>query len=241
MVDDASEERTAGGVSSAGDLESVYGHRFADKDAAAKDALWAEICQYLQRYVDSALPVLDVACDRGDFIRHIRTSERWAVDVRDVRRWLPADVRFHQSDGPSMASVLPAAHFGTVFMSNYLEHLPSAEVILRQLRAAWTVCRPGGRIIILQPNIRLVGPAYWDFLDHHKALTERSLREAAEASGFVTERVLTRFLPFTTKSRLPQRPSLVRWYLRMPFVWILMGKQTLYVGRKVAAAPEALA
>ena len=57
---------------------------------------------------------------------------------------------------------------------------------------------------MLQPNIRLTGAAYWDFIDHKVALTERSLVEAAELCGFETERLIKRFLPYTTKSRLPQ-------------------------------------
>ena len=87
-------------------------------------------------------------------------------------------------------------------------------------------------MLILQPNIRLVGAAYWDFLDHHTALTEKSLREAAELAGYETGQIITRFLPFTTKSRLPQAPWLVRWYLRVPPVRWLLGKQSLYVGSR---------
>jgi hypothetical protein len=85
-------------------------------------------------------------------------------------------------------------------------------------------------VLILQPNIRLVGPAYWDFLDHHTALTEKSLRDAAELAGYETTQIITRFLSFTTKSRLPQAPWLVRWYVRVPAVRSLLGKQSLYVG-----------
>jgi hypothetical protein len=86
-------------------------------------------------------------------------------------------------------------------------------------------------VIVLQPNIRLVGPRYCDFIDHSVALTERSLVEAAELAGFEPETVITRFLPYTTKSRLPKAPSLVRAYLRTPLLWRVLGKQTLFVGR----------
>ena len=65
--------------------------------------------------------------------------------------------------------------------------------------------QPGGRVIVLQPNIRLVGNAYWDFIDHHVALTEKSLEEAAELAGLRTVEIIPRFMPYTTKSRLPTR------------------------------------
>ncbi len=92
--------------------------------------------------------------------------------------------------------------------------------------------RPGGRAIVLQPNVRLVGGRYWDFIDHTVALTERSLAEAAELAGLCVERTITRFLPYTTKSRLPQSRYLVRAYLAFPPVWALLGKQTLLIAQR---------
>ncbi len=219
-------------VASQRDLDLVYGQRFTDEHAMRKEGVWREVCRYLQRFVVPDAPVLDVACDRGHFIRNIRATEKWATDVRDVSHHLTSGIHFVRCDGPTMDGVLPADHFGTIFLSNYLEHLHSASEIMRQLTAAHVTMRTSGRLIVLQPNIRLIGPAYWDFLDHHKALTERSLCEAIEASGFTVERLITRFLPFTTKARLPQAPPLVRLYLALPPVWRVLGKQTLCVARK---------
>jgi len=113
-----------------------------------------------------------------------------------------------------------------------LEHLPSPADVIEQLRVTTRLLRPGGSVMVLQPNIRLVGGAYWDFIDHKVALTERSLTEAAELAGLTTSRVITRFLPFTTKSRLPQHPLAVRTYLALRPAWFVLGKQTLYLGRR---------
>ena len=115
-------------------------------------------------------------------------------------------------------------------MSNYLEHLESSDEVIEQLRVACRLLRPGGRAIVLQPNIRLVGPRYWDFIDHRVALTDRSLLEAAELAGLRTVDLITRFLPYSTKGRLPQSPALVRAYLRLRPAWLVLGRQTLYVG-----------
>ena len=208
----------------------LYDLRFDAQDVVAKDRIWREIVAYLRRWIDPTAPVLDVACDRGHFIRFATGSERWATDVRDVGADLPADVRFVQGSGLDLATLVPAGHFGTVFMSNYLEHLTSPEAVVDQLRVARLLLRPGGRVIVLQPNIRLVGTRYWDFIDHKVALTENSLQEAADLAGLRTVELIPRFLPYSTKGRLPAYPALVRLYLRVPPAWWLLGKQTLYVG-----------
>jgi SAM-dependent methyltransferase len=215
-------------------LPDVYRARFDEREVSAKDAVWREIVRYLQRYVDASAPVLDVACDQGHFIRWATGSQRWATDIRDVRTALPADVRFVQSSGLDLEATVPTAHFGTVFMSNYLEHLQSSDGVIEQFRVARQLLRPGGRVIVLQPNIRLVGHRYWDFIDHRVALTERSLLEAAELANLQTVELTTRFIPYSTKGRLPQHPSLVRAYLSFPPAWRVLGKQTLYVGERRA-------
>jgi SAM-dependent methyltransferase len=213
-------------------VDEVYAQRFSEEDAARKDALWREIGAFLQRWVPEDGVALDLACDRGDFIRNVRAREKWATDLRDVGAHLPGDVRFVQANGLELDKVLPHDHFDVAFMSNYLEHLPSGDAVVEQLRVARTLLKPGGRVVVLQPNVRLVGGRYWDFIDHSVALTERSLVEAGELAGLRTVDLIVRFLPYTTKSRLPQSPRLVRTYLRVPLAWRLLGKQTLYVAER---------
>lgn len=213
-------------------LSEVYEHRFTDDDALAKHALWREIGRHLQRYVDESSAVLDLACDRGYFISSVVAREKWASDLRDMSGELPGDVRFVEANGLSLDQILEPATFDVVFTSNYLEHLPSGDDVVEQLRVVRNLLRPGGRAIVLQPNIRLVGGAYWDFIDHKVALTERSLVEAAELAGLQTRTLVKRFLPYTTKSRLPLHPAVVRAYLALRPAWTLFGKQTLYVGER---------
>jgi len=215
------------------ELESVYERRFNRSDSDRKNAVWLEIVRYLQRFIPNEASVLDIGCDQGAFIRHVSAGERWASDLRDMSRWLPEDIHFVQSSGLALDRELPHDHFDVVFMSNYLEHLLSRSEVVQQLTVAHRLLRVGGRVIVLQPNIRLVGGGYWDFIDHHIALTDRSLTEAAGLAGFETERLVRRFLPYSTLGRLPQRRVLVAWYLRLPLAWWWLGKQTLYVGRKI--------
>ena len=210
-------------------LPELYDARFDEREVSAKDAVWREIVAFLQRFVDPEAPILDLACDRGHFIRWVRGTERWATDIRDMRAALPVDVRFVQASGLDLTTVIPNGYFGTVFMSNYLEHIETSDAVVDQLRVVRQLLRPGGRAIVLQPNIRLVGPRYWDFIDHKVALTERSLLEAAELAQLHTVELVTRFLPYSTKGRLPTDARLVRAYLRFRPAWWLLGRQTLLV------------
>jgi len=136
-------------------------------------------------------------------------------------------------DGLALAKVLPKGHFGTVFMSNYLEPTsPPATKSSEQFRVAADLLRPGGRVVgpTAQHQTRWTG--LLGLLDHKVALTERSLVEAAETAGLTDGAVVVSFLPYTTKSRIPQHPILVRSYLHLRLAWRLLGGQTLYVGRR---------
>jgi SAM-dependent methyltransferase len=226
-------------VTTDADLDRIYGHRFGDAEARAKDGVWREITAYLQRWVPADGRVLDIACDAGYFIRNIEAAERWATDVRDVAARLGPDVHFVQVDATNLTSAVPGGVFDVAFVSNYLEHLADSDTVIRQLAQIRSVLKPDGRLIVLQPNIRYVGAAYWDFIDHRVALTERSLVEAARAAGFEVEALIPRFLPYSTKGRLPRSPWLVRAYLRFPPAWWLMGKQTLLVAHP-ADSPAAV-
>jgi 2-polyprenyl-3-methyl-5-hydroxy-6-metoxy-1,4-benzoquinol methylase len=221
-------------------LKEIYLRRFSQQDADTKDLIWRELTAFLQEWIPIPLNgrVLDLACDRGDFIRHVKARERWASDMRDVADHLPPDVHFIQANGLDLAEKAPRGSFDVVFMSNYLEHLQTSEVVVRQLEVARRLIKVGGRVVVLQPNIRLVGGRYWDFIDHQVALTDRSLVEAAELAGLRTAKVIPRFIPYTTKSWLPQHRLLVRAYLRFPPIWWVLGGQSLYSGAVDAPVAE---
>jgi len=215
-------------------LDPLYAARFPEADRASKDAIWQVLCpHFFQRYVAADATVLDLGAGFGEFLRHIRCARRLAVDIEPLSgRQLPPGTEEVFTPSHQLSAHVAANSVDVVFCSNFFEHLPDTVTFLTTLSEIRTVLRPGGRLLALQPNIRFVGGAYWDFVDHHLALTDRTLVEACTSLGFEIVEVVPKFLPYTTRSALPQSPWLVRAYLSFRPAWRVLGKQTWFVARK---------
>lgn len=214
------------------DTSALYRLRFPLDERDAKIAIWRVLCaDFFSRYIAATDRVLDIACGYGEFINNIRAAERHGVDINpDTAALLAKDVQFHATPATDLRALTPH-YFDAVFMSNFLEHLPSKTDVLKVFEECRRVLMPGGRILVMGPNIRLLPGAYWDFFDHHLALSHLTVAEGLRLAGFEVELSLARFLPYTTRSRLPQRPALVRLYLKVPLAWRLLGKQFFVIGR----------
>ena len=117
------------------------------------------------------------------------------------------------------------------WVSNFFEHLRDSDELLSTLRELRRVLRPGGRLLVLQPNIRLTGPGVGTS-SIAPCLSPRSVSwKPLVLAGFSVESMKVRFLPYTTESRLPVWPMLIRLYLRFPPAQFLLGKQTFVVAR----------
>jgi SAM-dependent methyltransferase len=222
------------------ELDAIYVSRFSDQERQAKDAIWQVLCRhFFQRYVGENDVVLDIGPGFGEFLRHIRCARRVAVDIEALSgRQFPNGTEEVLVPSDRLSSKVQASSIDVVFCSNFFEHLPDKRTFVQTLSEIKTVLRPGGRLLVLQPNIRFVGGAYWDFVDHHLPLTDRTLTEACDSQGFEIAEVIPRFLPYTTRSRLPQSPWIVRLYLACRPAWRLFGTQTWFVARKPVSARD---
>lgn len=215
------------------EIEKLYRHRFDDRDLPQKLAIWKVLCNdFFARFIAATDVVVDVGAGYCEFINNIECGRKLAIDLNPrVREFAAADVEVRNESCTNMRSLADESA-DVVFMSNFLEHLPTKQLVVDTLAEARRILRRGGSLMILQPNVRLLPGAYWDFFDHHTPLTERSLVEAVTMLDMRIERVIARFLPYTTKSLLPQSPLLVRWYLRVRPIWWILGKQSFVLARK---------
>jgi SAM-dependent methyltransferase len=209
-------------------LRRLYGNRF-DADSVQRDVLWDVLCrQFFQKYVPFDARVLDLAAGHCEFINHITCSTKIAVDLNpDVATRAAPDVKTHVASSDDL-SFLPDGSLDVVWVSNFFEHI-TRDRILSTLREVRRVLASDGHLLILQPNIRFCARDYWMFFDHITPLDDRSLTEALAMTGFAVTECIERFLPYTTKSRLPTTATLVRLYLRTKLAWRVLGAQSFLV------------
>jgi SAM-dependent methyltransferase len=195
--------------------------------------MWRVLCQqFFQRYVPRESTVLEVGAGYCEFINSIAAGQKLAVDMNpDTRSYAEPNVRVIETSSTDL-SAIESGSVDIAFASNLFEHLTRGDII-RTMREVARVLKPAGRFLILQPNIRFCARDFWMFFDHITPLDQHSLAEGLEISGFRVVHTIVRFLPFTTKSRLPNSLFLVRLYLQIPLLWRIFGQQTFVVAEPV--------
>ena len=212
--------------------QAIYDRRFAGIGQRRLE-VWQTLARhYFHQWIRPTGTVLDVGAGYCEFINSIAAARKYALDSNPATAKKAATEVTVLSQEASQPWPLPPESVDVVFSSNCFEHLPSKQDFSRCLSEAYRVLRPQGLLIALGPNIRYCFDVYWDFVDHHLPLSDRSMVEALEIAGFQGELVIPRFLPFTMSGGIPYRPFMVRLYLLFPLAQRLWGKQFLVVARK---------
>ncbi len=211
--------------------KKLYAQRF-DRDHAQRNALWKVLCSnFFQKYINTQDIVLDVATGYGEFINNISCKKKLACDINpDSKKYLDNNVQFLKSSSSKIP--LKNNSVDKIFISNFFEHI-TREEILSTIHELHRLLKPGGNVLVLQPNIRYCAKDYWMFFDHITPIDDRALTEVFSMNGFALQKKIERFLPFTTKSKFPKSPFFVKVYLSLPFLWRIFGKQSFLVYEKV--------
>jgi SAM-dependent methyltransferase len=212
---------------------SLYRQRFSAHELQKQRAFWVPICRFLQRWIPEDGATLDLGAGYCHFINGIRSGKKLALDINDenLRAYAAENVQCIVSTGADL-SMIPTASVDAVFASNVYEHFQSREQVAESFAEVRRILRAGGVFVILQPNFAYCANEYFDFFDHRLIFTHRGIVEGLVMSDFDIERVIPQFLPYTSKSRLPQAAWMVDLYLRVPLAWRILGGQMLVVARK---------
>jgi len=215
------------------DFEKIYHTRFSADERAEKIKLWdCLVKSYLQKFFGKDKVIIDFGCGFCEFINAVSGKKKYAYDIEPAfEKFAGPDVEFIKGE---TARPLPLADNSCdcAFASNFFEHLRSRDEVVFILGEAFRILKPSGRMVVIQPNIALLGGAYWDFFDHILPFTDKSLLEAMAIIGFRECYVKRRFLPYTTKTRGRARTSWLKLYLALPFLQWIFGKQSLIIVEK---------
>ena len=212
------------------DLAKVYKFRFQWLAQETKGATWAIITKWMERKLGNPKRVLDPAAGLGEFIVASSASERWACDLLDQRNSWPNGITIRFGDIDEVD--LPNEYFDLIFVSNFLEHLPTPDHVYRFLSKLRSALEPNGKLAIMGPNYRFSSTEYYDFADHLLPLSDRTIEEHLAAIDMKCERIIPRFLPLAFRSQRFSHPILVKLYLAVPFFWRIFGKQFFIIATK---------
>ena len=190
------------------------------------------VSEFFSKWIKRDDHILDLGCGYGEFINQVNVAVRHGMDLNPkTKELLDDNINFHQQDCSKPWDINPNS-LDLIFTSNFFEHLPNKDSLDRTMTEIRRALKPNGRLIAMGPNISVLNGRYWDFWDHHVALSDASLSELLEIQNFNIEYSLSKFLPYNMV-RVKKRPLfLLSLYLKLPLVWFFLGKQFLIVARK---------
>lgn len=196
--------------------DNYYKSRYVwDKN---REIVWKEIVRYLKPYIKNTYSVLDMGAGYCDFINNINCYQKTAIDISpEISKYANKDVFIVKESVLEMP--FSDNSFDLIFASNLLEHFNDEDLnkITKEIKR---VLKNNGTLILMQPNYRLSYKNYFDDPTHKKVFSDESLKSFILSFGFEIEKIISRFLPFSMKSKpslLPISNILIRIYLNLPF------------------------
>lgn len=219
------------------DIKELYNNRFSNCDELkSKNLIWKVLCEnFFQQFIPQNSTIIDIAAGYCEFINNIKANNKIAFDLNtDTMKYANANIKAINGSFFDMENYLDGQKADIIFASNILEHLNSKEEVIKALSVCYnSLSNKNGKLIVLQPNIKYVKEDYWDFIDHKIPLTDKAVIEAGNLCGFKCIYNLKKFLPYTTKSTIPQYPFLVWLYIKLlPLSGFFFGKQSLLILEK---------
>lgn len=136
-------------------LDAMYKNRFQDNVMLERDKMWKALCsEFFDKYIHVEDDILDLAAGYCDFINNIGESiceknncmrgRRIAVDLNpDTKNHAAGFVEVYHS-GAEELSFIKDGSIDAVFISNFFEHIPDKEDILKILHECNRILVRGG-------------------------------------------------------------------------------------------------
>lgn len=202
-----------------------------------RSKVWSVLAKYIQKDIPENAIILELGAGYCDFINNIKGKTRYAVDLnKETKKYCEKDVKFYNLSCTDL-KVFHENSIDTIFASNLFEHLTPLE-FQATVDGVKRILRPGGRLIILQPNFYYGYREYFFDYTHKSIFTHVGLSDFLVVNGFRIRKLMPRLLPAsmqskyggTNISRIPFLKLLIQIYLKLPFK--LFAKQMYIVAEK---------
>jgi SAM-dependent methyltransferase len=199
-----------------------------------RSVVWSELEKYFSKFTLGRESLLELGPGYCDYINMAKFDTKIAIDVSpDLIKWANNSVS-------TIVGEIPLAHkfdkkFDLIVCSNFFEHLNDDD-FERVLLFCFDSLKPTGRLVIMQPNFSYAYRRYFDDYTHRKIFTHVSMRSHLLNQGFVIEKEIPKFLPYSM-GQIPRfipialLKLLVRIYLRSPIK--PRGAQMFFVAGKL--------
>ncbi|MHB8178990.1 MAG: class I SAM-dependent methyltransferase [Vulcanimicrobiaceae bacterium] len=143
--------------------------------------------------------VLDLGCGNGRFTKRLArdVASVVGVDLAEHSEWresLPENVTFRTADAERLD--YPTGFFDSVLAMNILHHVDHPERALFEIKR---VCRPGGSIVVIEPNRHNpLGYVHLTLLGGHEHFTTKKFRRLMDGAfgSWASRRFECHYYPF---------------------------------------------
>jgi SAM-dependent methyltransferase len=197
--------------------------------------VWKEISRFLEKFFRGSQTIVDLGAGYCDFINNVSVQKRYAIDISpELPKYAGEGVIQINRAGWDLSEISDSS-VDVVHASNFLEHFDDEE-IKKIFKETKRMLKPGGKLILMQPNYRLCAKHYFDDPTHKKVFDDSSLESLLLAHDFKVILKKPRFLPFSMRSNSPfittsLLPLIVRAYIHSPFK--PFAGQMLFVAEKL--------
>jgi len=195
---------------------------------------WKEIVRFEENFIPRDAAVLDLGAGYCDFINNVTAAKKYAADISPELPNYATEGVIQINRGGWNFFEIPDGSLDVVQASNFLEHFVDEDIdkIIKEVKR---ILKPGGRLILMQPNYRLAAKNYFDDPTHKKVWSDAALESFLLSQDFKIILKMPKFLPFSMKSNsslLPNflLPLVVRAYIHSP--WKPFAGQMLFIAEK---------
>lgn len=193
-------------------------------------AVWRAIARYIERDAPRVGTLIELGAGYCDFSNEFSADKKIAFDLNpEMLAHAALNVDLRIEDAVSMPSV-SGESIDLIFASNFLEHLEGEEIDAL-LERIWQVLRPGGKLILIQPNYRLCSEHYFDDPTHRTIFDDGNIGDWLGRHRLKVSKLVPGLLPFSMNGRLPKSGILTSLYLLSP--WKPMAAQMYVVAERV--------